>query len=164
MESTVMLRNVMSEQSGKQRQPRPFVSLLPPLPLTSQSAATSIRGISVLVVGPSLEVDLGTPCQSIQFDSSQGRLCAYGVERIFEIHIFYREPLHGFELVVKLANAAECNARAVMAFRVVDANVGAVSFEGDAVVAIVDCPPPKVDVRRPDRVGAVVVDLGRATC
>ena len=80
------------------------------------------------------------------------------MKSVSKVHVFNRQSLHGLELVAELADTAERDAGAVVACGVVDANVGAVSFERDAVVAVVDGPAPEVDVRRPDSVGAVVVD------
>lgn len=104
---------------------------------TSESTATTIGRVAVLIGRPGLDVD--------------------GVEGAVKGDIVDAEPLDGLELAVELADAAEGDAQAVVQGRVGNGDVCAVALEGDAVVAVVDGPAVKEDVGGANRVGAVGV-------
>jgi hypothetical protein len=79
-----------------------------------------------LVVGPGFEVE--------------------GVQCIFKIDVFCGDVFDGFEDVVELADGADGYAEAAVELGVTQRDVSAVSFEGYAVVAVVDGPVAEVDV------------------
>lgn len=68
------------------------------------------------------------------------------VEGVFKVDVFCDDVLDGFEDVVELADGADGYAEAVVESRVAERDVGAVGFEGYAVVAVVDGPVDEGDV------------------
>jgi hypothetical protein len=79
-----------------------------------------------LIVGPRFEVE--------------------GVECIFEVDVFCGDVFDGFEDVIELTDGADGYAEAAVELGVTQRDVSAVSFEGYAVVAVVDGPVAEVDV------------------
>lgn len=86
----------------------------------SQAAATAVRRVSVLIVGPGLDVER--------------------VEGIGEVDVLCANIFDCFEAAFVLPDGADGDAEAVVEVRVENADVGAVGLEGDAVVAIIDGP------------------------
>ena len=60
--------------------------------------------------------------------------------------ILHVEPLNGLEYVWELANTPQSYTRSIIEPRVCDADVGAVCFERQTVVAVVDGPIVEFDV------------------
>lgn len=57
---------------------------------------------------------------------------------VFEVDVLSANVLDGLELVVVLADGADCNAEAIVEGTVEEGDVCAVGFAGEGVVAVVD--------------------------
>ena len=56
-----------------------------------------------------------------------------------------------------LPDGSQCNAVAMVEVRILDQYIRRVGFRGDSVIAVVDCPIAKYNIRRVKRVRAVGV-------
>jgi hypothetical protein len=117
------------------KQCRPFASVT-----HSQAPSAAIWRIVDLFASPCFEV--------------------YGAQRVIVGNVFGVNSLDRFESPLVLANAADGDPVAIVKHAVFDGDVGRVGLGADAIIAVVNDPVRKGDVRAVDCVGPVGVCYG----
>lgn len=68
------------------------------------------------------------------------------MERVVVVDVLNSQAFNRFELVIVLPDAAKGDAQTIVKVRIRDCNIGAVAFQRDAVVSVIDCPVVEFDM------------------
>lgn len=104
-------------------------------PLTAKAASSPVGRVAVSVVRPSLNVER--------------------MEGVIEVAIVDPHAFNLLGLSVVLTQATERDAQTIVKFGVLDRDVCTVAFQGDAIVAAVNCPVVEGNMRRGNGISAV---------